>query len=94
MQLENRYKLEDYMLSHADSVKPLTNWMALIRLAQWKSPQDIKNAVRSADFLSGNRVIFNIGGNKHRLVVVVMYAAGRVYVRWIGTHAEYSKLSF
>ncbi len=82
------------MQSHADAVKPLTNWMTLVRLAQWKKPQDIKNAIRSVDFLSGNRVIFNIGGNKHRLVAVVVYAAGRIYVRWIGTHAEYSRMKF
>ena len=94
MQLENRHRLEEYMQRHADSVKPLTSWMKLVRLAQWRSPQDIRNAIRSADFLSGNRVIFNIGGNRHRLMVVVVYAAGRVYVRWIGTHAEYSRMNF
>ena len=94
MQLENRHRLEEYMQRHADSVKPLTSGMKLVRLAQWRSPQDIRNAIRSADFLSGNRVIFNIGGNRHRLMVVVVCAAGRVYVRWIGTHAEYSRMNF
>ena len=94
MQLENKHRIDDYMQSHSDSITPLTNWMKLVRLAQWKRPQDIRNAIGSADFLSGNRVIFNIGGNKHRLLVVVSYAAGRVYVRWIGTHAEYSKMKF
>ena len=94
MELENKYRLDDFMQSHADSVKPLLNWIKLIRLAQWKKPQDIRAAIRSADFLSGNRVIFNIGGNKYRLVVVVVYVLGRIYVQWIGTHAEYSKKNF
>ena len=48
----------------------------------------------SADFLSDNRVIFNIKGNKHRLVVQVQYQYGMVNVQWVGTHAEYSKKKF
>ncbi len=94
MQLENKYRLDEFMQNHADSIKPLTSWIKLVRLAQWKRPQDIRNAIGSADFLSGNRVIFNIGGNKYRLMVVAVYAAGRLFVRWIGTHAEYSKMKF
>ena len=94
MQLLKRKILIEYQLKHADSRIPLNSWMNLIRLAKWKTPQDIKNAINSVDFLSGNRVIFNIGGNKHRLVVVVVYTAETVVVNWIGTHAEYSKKQF
>ena len=94
MELLKRKILFDYQQKHADSRVPLNNWMNLIRLARWHTPQDIKNAISSVDFLSGNRVIFNIGGNKHRLVVVVVYAAETVIVNWIGTHAEYSKKQF
>lgn len=94
MELRNKDFLAEYMRKHADSITPLLSWIKLVKLAKWKTPQDIKNAIRSADFLSGNRIIFNIGGNKHRLVVMVVYAQGRVYVLWIGTHAEYSKKKF
>lgn len=94
MDLINKNILDDYKKKHSDSVKPLANWERLVHLAQWKAPQDIRNAIRSADFLSGNRVIFNIGGNKHRLLVVVAYAKEKMIVRWIGTHAEYSKKKF
>lgn len=86
--------LTKYMQKHADSVTPLENWTKLARMAKWETPQDIRNAIRSADFLSGNRVIFNIGGNHHRLVVVVVYVQGDVVIRWIGTRAEYSKMKF
>ena len=82
------------MRKHADSITPLLSWIKLVKLAKWHTPQDIRNAIRSTDFLSGNRVIFNIGGNKHRLVVMVVYMAGQVYAQWIGTHAEYSKKKF
>lgn len=94
MKLLKRKILIDYQRSHADSRVPLDNWMNLIRLAKWHTPQEIKNAISSVDFLSGNRVIFNIGGNKHRLVVVVVYTMETVIVNWIGTHAEYSKKQF
>lgn len=86
--------LTEYIKKHADSVTPVENWTKLARMAKWKTPQDIRNVIRSADFLSGNRVIFNLGGNKHRLVVVVVYVNEEVVVRWIGTHAEYSKMKF
>ncbi len=94
MELLNKIALDDFKKKHADSIAPLANWERLVQLAKWKTPQEIKNAIRSADFLSGNRVIFNIGGNKFRLVVVVVYVSGRVVVSWIGTHAEYSKMKF
>lgn len=94
VELLKRKILLDYQQKHADSRIPLTNWMNLVHLAKWKTPQDIKNAINSVDFLSGNRVIFNIGGNKHRLVVAVVYTAETIVVRWIGTHAEYSKMQF
>ena len=94
MNLLKRKILLDYQRDHADSRVPLNNWMNLIRLAKWHTPQEIKKAINSVDFLSGNRVIFNIGGNKHRLVVVVIYTAETVVVNWIGTHAEYSKKQF
>lgn len=94
MDLINKNILDDYKKKHSDSIKPLANWERLVHLAHWHTPQDIRNAIRSADFLSGNRVIFNIGGNKHRLLVVVVYVREKIIVRWIGTHAEYSKIKF
>ena len=62
--------------------------------ARWESPQDIKRVYRSADFLAGNRVIFNIKGNRYRLVVQVVYVGGYVIIEWVGTHAEYTKRRF
>ena len=94
VELLKRKLLIDYQRQHTDSRIPLTNWMNLVKLARWHTPQDIKNAIRSADFLSGNHVIFNIGGNIQRLVVVVVYTAETIIVKWIGTHAEYSRKEF
>jgi len=94
VELRKRELLLAYQRKHADSRIPLNSWMNLVRLAKWQTPQEIKNAIRSVDFLSGNRVIFNIGGNKHRLVVIVIYTAGVIVVHWIGTHAQYNKMKF
>ena len=57
--------------------------------AKWKTPQDIKAAFASASFVGSNRVVFNIKGNDYRLVVSVAYRFQAVYVKFIGTHAEY-----
>ncbi|CAD7855214.1 MAG: hypothetical protein [Olavius algarvensis Gamma 1 endosymbiont] len=63
-------------------------------IIHWRTPQDIKNRYRSVDFLTGNRVIFNLKGNHYRLVVRVRYQNGMVVIEWVGTHAEYDKKRF
>lgn len=94
MTLLGRDLLDAFMRKHADTRQPLAVWIREVEAARWLTPQDIKNRYRSADFLSGNRVIFNLKGNHHRIVAVVSYQAGIARVVWIGTHAEYSKRSF
>lgn len=64
-----------------------------MRAAQWASPQDIKDRYgTSVDFLADNRVVFDIGGNKFRLIVRVAYKHKRVLVKFVGTHAEYDRI--
>lgn len=91
MTLIGRQLLDTYARGHASALKPLQAWVRIVEAARWRTPQDIKNFSRSADILSGNRVIFNIKGNDYRLVVAVAYQQGIVRILWIGTHAEYSK---
>lgn len=67
-------------------------WFADIKHADWKKPSDIKNIHRNASFLSGNRVVFNIKGNTYRVIVVVQYSYGIVYIRFVGTHKEYDRI--
>jgi mRNA interferase HigB len=64
----------------------------VVRAAEWANPADVKRMFRSADILPCGRVIFNIGGNKYRLVAAVHYRGKRVYIRFIGTHAEYDRI--
>jgi mRNA interferase HigB len=71
---------------------PLQAWHAEAKDAQWASPADVKAHYRSASILKDGRVVFNIGGNKYRLVVWINYEFFTIYVRFIGTHAEYDRI--
>ena len=64
-------------------------WHADVRKSEWESPDQIKRLYASASFLHDNRVVFNIKGNEYRLVVSVAYRFQAIYVKFIGTHAEY-----
>lgn len=61
--------------------------------ANWKTPQDIKERYRGASICANNRVVFNIAGNKYRLVVEMQYRAGIVWVKFVGTHAQYDQIN-
>ena len=77
---------------YADSKRPLVHWYAIARRADWSNPHDIKSMFGNASFLADNRVVFNISGNKHRLVVKFNFRRKIAYIRFIGTHAQYDKI--
>ncbi len=77
---------------HADSENVLKSWHKEAEEAKWKNPKQIKRMYPSASFLNNNRVVFNIKGNKYRLIVSINYDYGIVWIRFIGTHAEYDKI--
>jgi mRNA interferase HigB len=71
----------------------LRAWHSVVRVASWSAPQDIKEAFgTTVDFLADNRVVFDIGGNKYRLVAHIAYSHQRVLVKFVGTHREYSRI--
>jgi mRNA interferase HigB len=77
---------------HRDSEGALEAWHYEAKRAQWTSPVDVKAQYGSASILKDNRVVFNIAGNKYRLVVRINYDSKTVFVRFIGTHREYDKI--
>ncbi|HXV99936.1 MAG TPA: type II toxin-antitoxin system HigB family toxin, partial [Anaerolineae bacterium] len=77
---------------YPDARSNLEAWFADTKQANWQTPASIKNTYRNASFVANNRVVFNIRGNKYRLVVAVQYEYGLVYIRFIGTHQEYDKI--
>jgi mRNA interferase HigB len=84
--------LRVFWIKHPNAEIPLRSWYALASRAQWKSPSEIKEAFRNASFTGNNRVIFNVKGNDYRLVVMVRYDKGLMFIRFIGTHIEYDKI--
>jgi mRNA interferase HigB len=92
MRIIARRTLRDYWEKHPDAEQPLRAWFARVKQAAWKSPSDVKTDYRQASFVGSNRVVFNIKGNNYRLIVVVEYDYGVVYIRFVGTHAEYDKI--
>jgi len=78
---------------YADSKGALQGWYAEAVKASWKTPQDIKESYSSASICGNNRVVFNIAGNKYRLVVEMQYRAGIVWVKFLGTHALFDQIN-
>ena len=92
MHVISRRTLSDYWQKVPENEQPLKAWFVEAQKAQWASPSDIKEKYRSASFLKGNRVVFNICGNKHRLIVRINYGSKTVFIRFIGSHSEYDKI--
>ena len=84
--------LREFWEKHADSEQQLKAWYNEAEQAEWKTPNEIKKDYPSASILEDNRVVFNIKGNHYRLIVKINYSYGVVWVRFIGTHAEYDKV--
>ena len=84
--------LREFWEKHSDSIQQLKSWFQETSVADWKSPRQMKKDYPSASFLADNRVVFNIKGNKYRLIVKINYDYSMVWVRFIGTHAEYDKI--
>jgi mRNA interferase HigB len=85
--------LREFWIKHSDCEDQLKSWHKEAIEAFWNSPQDIKNDYPSASFLQDNRVVFNIKGNKYRLIVKINYDFAMIWIRFIGTHAEYDKIN-
>jgi len=92
MNVLSKPTLMTYCEAHPDVADALKAWYFEARHACWKTPADIKRRYPSADFLNDNRVVFNIKGNHYRLIAKINYHAGAVYIRFIGTHAEYDRM--
>lgn len=84
--------LREFWIQHADAEEALRAWHADALSADWKSPGDIRATYANASILANNRVVFNIRGNTYRLIVAVNYPYRIVYIRFIGTHAEYDRI--
>ncbi|HEX7917211.1 type II toxin-antitoxin system HigB family toxin [Rudaea sp.] len=84
--------LREFWARHPQAEQPLRAWADEVRQARWKRPADIKAQFASASILKSRRVVFNIKGNDYRVVTAVAYRFQAVYVKFVGTHAEYDEI--
>lgn len=93
MQVVARATLRDFWEKHPQAEIPLKAWFAVASHSSWTTPTDIKRVFGgNVDFVGDSRAIFDIGGNKYRLIVHVAYRHKRILIKFVGTHAEYDRI--
>lgn len=92
MRIISRRSLIEFGTKHTDINPSLTTWFNEVRKGEYLTPQDLRDSFPHCVILPDNRVIFHIKGNHYRLIVHVNYEAQRLYIKFIGTHAQYDKI--
>ena len=84
--------LRDFGVEHPHAIEALNDWYFLIKEADWGAPGDVRLMFNSVDYVGNDRFVFNIWGNRYRLVAMIFFDIRTVFIRFVGTHAEYDKL--
>ncbi|MYA08798.1 MAG: type II toxin-antitoxin system HigB family toxin [Holophagales bacterium] len=92
MRIVAKRTLREYWEGEPRAEQPLKSWFAVAAKADWASPADVKAMYGNASIVGGDRVVFNIGGNRYRLIVRFDYARRIGFVRFVGTHQEYDRI--
>ena len=92
MRIIAKRTLREFWEGHPDAEEPLLAWYREVEQADWDTPAKVKEKYRNASIVGNNRVVFNIKGNDYRLVVRINYPYRVVYIRFVGTHAEYDRI--
>jgi len=92
MRIFTEQTIKQFAQEHPDSLVALQVWVSVVKNSQWHSFADIKRDFNSVDAIGNQRYVFNIKGNSYRIVAVVKFTIGFVYIRFVGTHAEYDKI--
>ena len=91
MEILNSRAIKQFVREHPDAEAPLREWVAKTRAAEWKNNSDVLKTFRSADHLGDQKFIFNIGGNKYRLIAYIRFEKQIVYVKAVLSHRDYDK---
>jgi mRNA interferase HigB len=92
MRIIARRTLREFWESHPDAEGPLLAWYREVEKEDWDTPAKVKEKYASASIVGNNRAVFNIKGNAYRLIVAINYPYRVVYIRFVGTHAEYDRI--
>jgi mRNA interferase HigB len=90
MRILGENTLQVFKRKHSTARKPLDKWEIVVSKGAWKSFSELKKTFNSADYIEG-KTVFDVGGNKYRVIAVVQYAVGLVIVSHVLTHEEYDK---
>jgi mRNA interferase HigB len=89
----SRLILIKFWKKHPDAEIPLRVWFKQVEQAKWKNINELKTEFPSADYVGNDRVVFDISGNKYRVIVLVFFKGQKLFIRFVGTHAEYDKIN-
>lgn len=92
MRIIAKSTIVEYYTKNPQAKSALMEWYEKTEEAEWKSFADIKQTFNTVDYVGNQHYVFNIKGNDYRLVVVIKFTPQNVYIRFIGTHAEYDKI--
>ncbi len=92
MRIRNRALLDKFVKKHADSAKAMQKFIDVVEEAEWQNLNDIKTDFNSVDYIANERYVFDIRGNKYRIIAIIIFIGGVFLIRFIGTHAEYDRI--
>lgn len=92
MRIISEKTLREFWERHSNSEQSLRAWVKEVATADWANPAHLKDQFPNASIVRDNRVIFNISGNRYRLVAWINYGRRAVYIKWLGAHAEYDRI--
>ena len=92
MVIISKTQLNEFGNAHADAANALDEWYKTVNQADWSNFAEMRQTFNSVDYVGNDRYVFNIKGNRYRLVAMIFFNIRTVFVRFIGTHAEYDKI--
>jgi mRNA interferase HigB len=84
--------LRDFGLEHPDAIEALNHWFQVVKSSDWEEFSNVKSTFNSVDYVGNDRFVFNIRGNRYRLVAMIFFDIRTVFIRFVGTHTEYDKV--
>lgn len=92
MRIVTYKRIKEFVEVYADSENALNFWFHVVSVKKWNNINELRQDFNNVDYVGNHRFVFNIKGNSYRLVAIISFNAQKVYIRFIGTHAEYDKI--
>ena len=93
MRIVSKKTLVNFYSIYSDSKTAIEEWYEKTKNAEWDNYAQVRQTFKSADFVGNNRIVFNIKGNQYRLITLILFRSKMVYIRFVGTHKDYDKIT-